>query len=81
VIADVVAFSTVFAVAIDFPLSKYRRFGLSGAPCATYRAYDADQQAWYAALRPKRCLLSREQRVALGLGLRCGDLFFLVDSE
>ncbi len=25
---------------------------------ATYRAYDADQQAWNAALRPKRCLLS-----------------------
>jgi IS30 family transposase len=24
----------------------------------TYRAYDADQQAWNAALRPKRCLLS-----------------------
>ena len=23
-----------------------------------YRAYDADQQAWYAALRPKRCLLA-----------------------
>ena len=24
----------------------------------TYRAYDADQQVWNAALRPKRCLLS-----------------------
>ena len=24
----------------------------------TYRAYDADQQAWNAALRPKRCLLA-----------------------
>jgi IS30 family transposase len=23
-----------------------------------YRAYDADQQAWNAALRPKRCLLA-----------------------
>ena len=25
---------------------------------AAYRAYDADQQAWNAALRPKRCLLA-----------------------
>ncbi len=25
---------------------------------ASYRAYDADQQAWNAALRPKRCLLA-----------------------
>jgi IS30 family transposase len=24
----------------------------------TYRAFDADQQAWNAALRPKRCLLA-----------------------
>jgi Helix-turn-helix domain len=25
---------------------------------SAYRAYDADQQAWNAALRPKRCLLA-----------------------
>ncbi len=28
-----------------------------------YRAHDADQQAWNAALRPKRCLLTTNQRL------------------
>ena len=28
-----------------------------------YRAHDADQQAWYAALRPKRCLLAMNRKL------------------
>src|SRR5262249_32267142 len=35
--------------------------GHGGRPA--YRADDADQQAWRAALRPKKCLLSRNRRL------------------
>ena len=31
---------------------------------AAYRAHEADQQAWNAALRPKRCLLAVNHQIA-----------------
>lgn len=31
--------------------------------CPTYRAHDADRQAWEAALRPKRCLLAVNRKL------------------